>query len=104
VTATQIEHLPPISVLFASFLGYDPATSLIPPHVIANLPAANAAAIRGNGFFSSLSAGSFQDGLHLAFMVAMLICLIGAAASWSRGAQRIEEPHPAPTPQQAFDG
>jgi hypothetical protein len=44
---------PPISVLFASFLGYDPAHVLIGTHVLSQLPAANAAVISGRSFFPS---------------------------------------------------
>ena len=58
-------------MLFAAFLGYDPAQSLIGPHVLATSPAANAAAIEGHGFFPSLIAGPFRDGLHQAFTFAI---------------------------------
>src|SRR5690348_3562805 len=84
-TATHIGQLPPISVLFSAFLGYDPALSLIPHHVLAHLPAAHAAVIEGHGFFAHLIAAPFSDGLHQAFTFAIVICLIAAAASWSRG-------------------
>ena len=36
-TAIQIGHLPPVSVLFAAFLGYNPITHLVPPNVLAHL-------------------------------------------------------------------
>ena len=32
-TAAHVAHLPPVSVLFAAFLGYDPVRTLIGPHV-----------------------------------------------------------------------
>jgi MFS family permease len=102
-TATHIAHLPPISVLFSAFLGYDPAASLIPHHVLAQLPAAHAAVIQGHSFFANLIAAPFRDGLHQAFTFAIVICLIAAAASWSRGAQPVEEARPAPAPTEAFD-
>jgi hypothetical protein len=103
-TATHVADLPPISVLFAAFLGYDPATTLIPQHVLAHLPAANAAVIQGHGFFANLIASPFRDGLHQAFTFAIVICLIGAATSWSRGAREVEESHAVAAPSQAFDG
>ncbi len=90
-TAAQVGALPPISVLFASFLGYDPATSLIGTHVLSQLPAANAAVISGHSFFPKLIAGPFRDGLHQAFTFAVIICLIAAAASWSRGKTKVEQ-------------
>jgi hypothetical protein len=45
--ATRVSELPPVSVLFAAFLGYNPAQKLLGPHVLARLPAHSAAAIRG---------------------------------------------------------
>src|SRR5262249_26058316 len=101
-TATHIAELPPISVLFSAFLGYDPAAALIPQHVLAHLPAAHAAVIQGHSFFANLIASPFRDGLHQAFAFAIVICLIAAATSWSRGAQQVEETHPTTAPSQAF--
>jgi hypothetical protein len=86
-TATRIGHLPPISVLFAAFLGYDPARSLIGTHVLAHLTAAKAAVIEGHSFFPSLVAEPFHSGLDEAFTFAIVICLVAALASWSRGAR-----------------
>jgi MFS family permease len=93
-TASQIGHLPPISVLFASFLGYSPAQSLIDPHVLAHLSAAHRAAIQGHAFFPSLISAPFRDGLHQAFTFATAICLVAALTSWSRGARTAHEPTP----------
>jgi MFS family permease len=84
-TATRVSHLPPVSVLFAAFLGYNPAQKLLGPHVLARLPAHDAAAIRGRSFFPHLIAGPFSDGLHEAFAFAIAACLVAALASWSRG-------------------
>jgi MFS family permease len=83
--ATRVGHLPPVSVLFAAFLGYNPAKELIGPHVLAKLPAHDAAAIRGRGFFPHLISGPFHSGLHQAFAFAIVACLVAALASWSRG-------------------
>ncbi|HEY3962814.1 MAG TPA: MFS transporter [Gaiellaceae bacterium] len=87
-TAAHVSHLPPVSVLFAAFLGYNPAKELLGPHVLAHLPAHDAAAINGRGFFPQLIAGPFHDGLHEAFAFAIGACLVAAVASWSRG-QRV---------------
>jgi hypothetical protein len=97
-TATQIGHLPPISVLFASFLGLDPAESLIGPHVLAGLSHLHRATIEGHTFFPSLISAPFRDGLHQAFTFAIAICLVAALASWSRGARRPEKPKPQEAP------
>jgi hypothetical protein len=87
--ATRVSHLPPVSVLFAAFLGYNPAQSLIGPHVLAKLPAHDAAAIRGRGFFPHLISAPFHSGLHEAFAFAIAACLVAALASWSRGARAV---------------
>jgi MFS family permease len=88
-TATRIGHLPPVSVLFAAFLGYDPVKELVGPHVLGQLSSANAAALDRHGFFPALIAGPFRTGLHEAFAFAICACLLGALASWSRGSRRL---------------
>jgi len=97
-TATRIGQLPPISVLFASFLGYDPAQSLIGPHVLGHLSAAHRAAIEGHTFFPGLISAPFRDGLHQAFTFAIAICLVAALASWSRGRRAPEKTTPQEAP------
>jgi len=84
-TAARVSHLPPVSVLFAAFLGYNPAKELIGPHVLSRLPAHDAAAISGRAFFPHLIAAPFRGGLHEAFAFAIAACLVAAVASWSRG-------------------
>jgi MFS family permease len=87
-TAAQVSQLPPVSVLFAAFLGYDPVQTLIGPHVIGQLSAANQAAVTSHDFFPNLIAAPFTSGLHKAFVFAIAACLLGALMSWSRGGRR----------------
>jgi MFS family permease len=89
-TATQIGHLPPVSVLFATFLGYDPVKQLIPVHTLHHLSHMNLAALDNRSFFPTLIAGPFRSGLHEAFAFAIFVCLIAAAASWSRGRRHVD--------------
>ena len=86
-----------MSVLFAAFLGYNPASELLGPHVLAHLTPANAAAVSGREFFPSLLTEPFRSGLHEAFAFAIVACLVAAAASWSRGSRYVnaEETRPA---------
>ena len=84
-TATGIAHLPPVSVLFAAFLGYNPIKTLIKPQVLDKLSAHNQTALTGHGFFPSLISQPFLSGLHEAFMFGVIVCLIAALASWFRG-------------------
>ncbi len=84
-TAVSISHLPPVATLFAAFLGYDPATHLLGPHVLAQLSPAQRATVTGEQFFPSLIGGAFRQGLHAALNFGIVTCLIGAVASWTRG-------------------
>ena len=88
-TAAHVAQLPPVSVLFAAFLGYDPVRTLIGPHVLTHLSAANAAALEHRGFFPNLIAGPFHEGLHKAFAFAIAACLLAAIMSWSRGSRAV---------------
>jgi MFS family permease len=84
-TAHHVAHLPPVSILFAAFLGYNPIEHLVGPHVLGALSAHDQAALTGSAFFPNLISGPFRDGLHSAFAFAIVACLIGAAASLLRG-------------------
>jgi MFS family permease len=87
-TAESVAHLPPVGVLFAAFLGFNPVQSLLGPSgVLARLPAADRATLLGHGFFPHLISQPFGDGLHTAFDFSLAVCLIAAVASWLRGAK-----------------
>ena len=83
--AEHVGHLPPVSILFAAFLGYDPIQQLVGPQVLSHLSAVNVSALTGRQFFPELVSGPFAAGLHQAFTFSMLVCLVAAVASWSRG-------------------
>jgi MFS family permease len=83
--AQQAGHLPPVSILFAAFLGYNPIQQLVGPAVLGHLSAANHATLTGRTFFPQLISGPFQTGLHEAFAFAIAACLLAAVVSWSRG-------------------
>jgi MFS family permease len=90
-TAQHVAELPPVSILFAAFLGYNPIQQLVGAHALNALPAADHAALTGPSFFPQLISGPFDHGLHAAFIFAIVACLIAAGASWLRGAKPIEE-------------
>jgi MFS family permease len=83
--ASGAAHTPPVSVLFAAFLGYNPIEHLVGPHVLASLSGANRTALAGRSFFPHLISGPFRTGLHEAFLFAILACLVAAGASLMRG-------------------
>jgi MFS family permease len=82
--AHQISHLPPIGVLFAAFLGYNPMKQLLGP-LLAHLPAGHAAYVTGRQFFPNLITAPFHDGLGVAFAFAIAASLIAAGASLLTG-------------------
>jgi hypothetical protein len=84
-SAQRVSHLPPVSILFAAFLGYNPLQHLLGPHVLAGLGPHSAALLTGRSFFPQLISGPFRTGLHQTFVFAIVACLIAAAASLLRG-------------------
>jgi MFS family permease len=84
-TAQRVGDLPPVSILFAAFLGYNPIQSLLGPDALHALSPSNQAAITGSDFFPQLISDPFRHGLHTAFAFAIIACLIAAAASVLRG-------------------
>ncbi len=83
--AHHASQAPPISVLFAAFLGYNPVQHLVGHEALAALPAHAHATLTGAGFFPNLISGPFRDGLDAAFIFAIVACLVAAAASMLRG-------------------
>jgi EmrB/QacA subfamily drug resistance transporter len=88
--AQHLASLPPISYLFASFLGYNPLQTLLGP-VLTHLPAADAARLTGSTFFPSLISAPFQHGLVLVLTFSIVASLVAAAASALRGGRYVHE-------------
>jgi MFS family permease len=88
--ATKVSQLPPVSTLFAAFLGYNPVQHLVGAHVLSQLPAVQQATLTGRSFFPSLITAPFRAGLHAALDFAILASILAAAASWTRGGQRAQ--------------
>ncbi|WP_194909095.1 MFS transporter [Catenulispora rubra] len=85
-TAHQVASLPPVSTLFATFLGNNPISHLLAPSgVLHTLPARNVQTLTGNRFFPELVSGPFHHGLVIVFSAAAAMSLIGALASVLRG-------------------
>ena len=83
--AHRAAQLPPVSILFAAFLGYNPIQHLLGPHVLGALSAHDHAVLTGRSFFPHLISAPFRTGLHETFLFAILACLVAAAASALRG-------------------
>jgi MFS family permease len=101
--ATRISQLPPVSTLFAAFLGYNPVQHLVGASVLAKIPAAQRSVLVGRSFFPSIITAPFRSGLHEALDFAIVASLLAAAASWTRGAEDVDTKlvggaTPAPNP------
>ncbi|HEX3825510.1 MAG TPA: MFS transporter, partial [Mycobacteriales bacterium] len=83
--ANHVSHLPPVSTLFAAFLGYNPVQHLVGAHVLSQLPAAQQSELTNRSFFPGLISGPFRSGLHAALDFGIVASLLAAAASWTRG-------------------
>jgi MFS family permease len=110
--ATRASHLPAVSTLFASLLGYNPLEHLLGSSVLNGLSPAAHATVISRGFFPSIISGAFHNGLKTACDFSIVCCLLAAVSSVLRGGKFIyqetfEDPGPvadAPFPRDpAFD-
>lgn len=85
-TAHQVASLPPVSTLFATFLGNNPIGHLLGDGgTLDHLTAAQRATLTGHTFFPELVSGPFHHGLTIVFAVAAGMALVSALASALRG-------------------
>src|SRR5204863_255663 len=88
--APRLAAPPPVSIMFAALLGYNPIGTLLGP-ALAKLPAGHAAYLTGHTFFPSLISAPFQQGLDIAFDFAIAACLVAAVASLLRGRRYVHD-------------
>ena len=86
--AARVAALPPVAIMFAALLGYNPVQTLL-GHALTKLPASHAAYLTGHTFFPSLISAPFEHGLAIAFDFAVAACLIAAVASLLRGGKYV---------------
>ncbi len=97
--AHRVGETPPISVLFAAFLGYNPVEHLIGAGTLHALPVHAQAVLTGQDFFPHLISGPFSEGLDTAFGFAIVACLIAAGASFLRGGRYAHDEEGARAPE-----
>ncbi len=83
--ALHAAHQPPVSILFAAFLGYNPIQHLVGHAGLVGLSPSNHALLVGRSYFPRLISAPFRAGLHEAFAFAIVACLVAALASFFRG-------------------
>jgi MFS family permease len=95
--AAKVGAAPPVSSLFAAFLGYNPVHQLLAPTgVLAHLPAHQVSVLTGKQFFPQLLSGPFHHGLVIVFSTAMAILVIAAFASLLRGGRYVHDEQGVP--------
>ncbi len=95
--AVKVGQAPPVSSLFAAFLGYNPVRQLLTPTgVLARLPARQVSVLTGKRFFPELISGPFHHGLVIVFSTAMVILVIAACASALRGGRYVHDEQASP--------
>ncbi len=96
-TAGQVAALPPVSTLFATFLGNNPIGHLLGPTGVLNtLTPGQSSTLTGNRFFPELVTTPFHHGLVTVFAAAAAMSLIAALASALRGKHQRATAVPAP--------
>ncbi len=78
--ATHAANLPPVSTLFAAFLGYNPIKTLLGSG-IHHVPLAQQHILLGHTFFPSVISAPFSHALSSAFIFGLVAMLVAAAAS-----------------------
>jgi MFS family permease len=90
--ASGVAHLPPVSTLFAAFLGNNPIGHLLAPSgVLGSLPARSVAVLTGKRFFPELISGPFHHGLAIVFGAAACMAVVAALASVLRGRRYLHD-------------
>ena len=82
--AARVAAEPPVAMLFAAFLGYNPLATLLGPD-LAHLDSAQRATVTAPEFLPHLISGAFQHGLLLALGASGALCALAAVAAWRAG-------------------
>ncbi len=96
LVARRVATLPPVTTLFASFLGYNPMVKLLGAHVLSSLTPTARATIVGRKFFPTIIEKAFVAGLHPALDFATAVCALAMVTSWLRGGRQQSTP-PVPS-------
>ncbi len=90
--ARFLSSLPPSGLLFAAFLGYDPASAL-PSGVLRSLPVDVSRVLDSPSFLPSVIGGPFMDGLRTSLYISVALVAVGAVLSFLRGGRYVYEEH-----------
>ena len=87
-----LASLPPSGLLFAAFLGYDPASAL-PPSLLRLLPGDLLKVLDTPEFLSNVIGAPFMDGLRTSLYISVALVAVGAVLSFMRGGRYVYEEH-----------
>jgi hypothetical protein len=79
-----VAAVPPVSLMFAAFLGSNPIASLLNAAGV-HLPAATVTTLTSKTFLPQLLTSPFHSGLAVVFTLATALALVGAVVSLFRG-------------------
>jgi MFS family permease len=79
-----VTAVPPVSLMFAAFLGSNPIASLLSASGV-HLPAATVNTLTSKTFLPQLLTSPFHSGLAVVFTLATVLALVGAVVSLFRG-------------------
>lgn len=85
--AHRVASLPPVTTLFASFLGYNPMVHLLGAHTLSTLSSSARATVIGRHFFPRIIQKAFVSGLHPALDFAAFVSALAVITSWMRGSR-----------------
>jgi hypothetical protein len=87
-----VTSVPPVGLMFASFLGANPIGSLLGnAGVLHQLPPHTVQTLTGKQFLPSLLTGPFHSGLVVVFVLAAVLAAAGAVVSLLRGGVYIHD-------------
>ncbi|MEP9383132.1 MFS transporter [Nocardioides sp. KR10-350] len=94
--ATAAGQMPPVSSLFASFLGFNPIETILDQLQGAGIPLGDPDldTLTGKTFFPQLMSEPFHHGLVVVFAAAAVMCVLAAIASLVAGGKYVHEDEP----------
>jgi MFS family permease len=89
---SAVAAVPPVSLMFAAFLGSNPIAQLLnAAGVLHSLPAPTVTTLTSKTFLPQLLTGPFHDGLIVVFSLATVLAMAGAVVSLFRGGVYIHD-------------
>ncbi|WP_291766731.1 MFS transporter [Caldivirga sp. UBA161] len=88
--ASSLSKVPASSLLFAAFLGVDPA-SVLPSNLTVNLPSSIMKVLDSSTFLPNVLGPPFMMGLRISLYISIVLVAIGAVLSYMRGGRYVYE-------------